>query len=155
MRILPADAPLTTVERWEQAFARSTPADWPDGVDRSAAVLEVLRLLAKGSQAANDIGEKLLRGVPLALWRRALDDGPAEALPVTLTRQHLDDRLEPASNVILASAGALASSPRAHVPPAGPSRFLERASGSKAISIALTFRPTGPARVCSTTKPVS
>ena len=115
MRILPADAPLTAVERWEQAFARSVPADWPDGIDRSAAVLEVLRLLAKGSQAADEIGEKLLNGVPLTLWRRALDDGPAEALPVTLTRQHLDDGLEPASNVIWASAVTLASSPRAHV----------------------------------------
>ena len=115
MRILPADAPLTTVERWEQALARSALADWPDGVDRSAAVLEVLRLVAKGPQAAAEIGEKLLRGVPLALWRRALDDGPAEALPVTLTRQHLDDGLEPASNVIWTSAATLASSPRAYV----------------------------------------
>ena len=115
MRILPADAPLTAVERWEQTFARSVPADWPDGIDRSAAVLEVLRLLAKGSQAADEIGEKLLSGVPLTLWRRALDDGPAEALPVTLTRQHVDDELEPASNVIWASAVTLASSPRAHV----------------------------------------
>jgi hypothetical protein len=78
-------------------------------------VLEVVRLLAKGSQAADEIGEKLLNGVPLALWRRALDDGPAAALPVTLTRQHLNDGLEPASNVIWASAGTLASSPRAHV----------------------------------------
>jgi hypothetical protein len=85
-RILPADAPLTAIERWEQAFARSAPADWPDGIDRSAMVLEVLRLLAKGSQAAAEIGEKLLSGIPLVLWRRALDDGPAEALPVTLTR---------------------------------------------------------------------
>ena len=75
----------------------------------------MVRLLAKGSQAADEIGEKLLSGVPLALWRRALDDGPAAALPVTLTRQHLDDGLEPASNVIWASAGTLASSPRAHV----------------------------------------
>jgi hypothetical protein len=115
MRIMPADAPLTAVERWTQAFARSAPADWPDGIDRSEAVLEVLRLLAKGSQAAAEIGEKLLSGVPLALWRRALNDGPPEALPVTLTRQHLDDGLEPASNVIWASAVALASSPRAHV----------------------------------------
>ena len=115
MRILPADAPLTAVERWEQMFARSVPADWPDGIDRSAAVLEVLRLLAKGSQAADEIGEKLLNGVPLTLWRRALDDGPAEALPVTLTRQHVEDGLEPASNVIWASAVTLASSPRAHV----------------------------------------
>ena len=114
MRILPVDAPLTAVERWEQALARCSPADWPDGIDRSAAVLEVLRLL-KGLPAADEVGEKLLSGVPRALWRRALDDGPAEALPVALTHQHLDDGIEPASNVIWASAVSLASSPRAHV----------------------------------------
>ena len=34
-RILPREAPLTTVERWEQAFAQSDAADWPEAVDRS------------------------------------------------------------------------------------------------------------------------
>ncbi len=33
-------------------------------------VLDVLRLLAKGSDAAKEAGEKLLSGMPLALWRR-------------------------------------------------------------------------------------
>lgn len=114
-RLLPADAPLTTIERWEQVFARTDAADWPEGIDRSAAVLRVLRLIAKGPQAAEEVGENLLTGVPLALWRRALEDGPAAALPVTLTRVRSDDGIEPAANVIWASAIALASSPRAHV----------------------------------------
>ena len=46
-------------------------------------VLDVLRLLAKGSDAAKEAGKKLLSGIPLAPWRRGLDDSPAQALPVS------------------------------------------------------------------------
>jgi hypothetical protein len=46
-------------------------------------VLDVLRLLAKGSDAAKEAGKKLLSGMPLALWRRGFDDSPAQALPVS------------------------------------------------------------------------
>ena len=114
-RILPSDAPLTAVERWERVFRQASAEDWPDGVDRSALVLDFLRLLAEGPSAAEKVGETLLSGVARALWRRALDDGMAQALPVTLTALRSDDGLEPASNVIFASALALASAPRAHV----------------------------------------
>lgn len=55
-RVLPRDAPLTTLERWEQAFAQAKPADWPDGIDWSALVLSVLCLLAKGPAAAAEVG---------------------------------------------------------------------------------------------------
>jgi RecB family exonuclease len=114
-RLLPPDAPLTTVERWEQIFNSNNAGDWPDGVDRSAIILEIIRLLAKGPDAAVEAGEKLLSGVPLALWRRALDDGPPQALPVTLSHLRRSDGLEPATNVIFASAMALASAPRPYV----------------------------------------
>jgi hypothetical protein len=59
-RILPADAPLATVERWEQTFAQAMPSDWPDGIDRSGLVLDILRVLEKGPDAAREAGEKLL-----------------------------------------------------------------------------------------------
>lgn len=114
-RVLPKDAPLTTVERWEQAFARVDAEGWPDGVDRSDIVLRVLRLLEKGPGAAVEAGEELLPPGPLALWRRALADGPAEALPVTLSQLRVADGLEPASHVIWTSAMSLASSPRPYV----------------------------------------
>jgi hypothetical protein len=114
-RVLPPDAPLTALERWEQVFARTAASDWPDGTDRSQTVLGVLRLVAKGPAAAEEAGEKLLSGVALALWRRALEDAPAQALPVTLTRLRCEDGLEPATHVIFASAMALASAPRSHV----------------------------------------
>ena len=111
-RVLPSDAPLTTLERWEKAFAQAEAADWPDGVDRSNIVLGVIRLLDKGSEAAVQAGEGLLPPKSLGLWRRALADGPAQALPVTLTQLRVADGLEPASHVIWSSAISLASSPR-------------------------------------------
>jgi hypothetical protein len=114
-RLLPTDAPLTTVERWEQLFRSKSADDWPDGIDRSGIVLDVVRLLARGPDAAEEVGEKLLSGVPLALWRCALDEGPPQALPVTLSRLRCDDGIEAASHVIFASAMALASAPRPYV----------------------------------------
>jgi hypothetical protein len=114
-RVLPQDAPLTTVERWEQALLQSDASDWPDGVDRSNIVLSVLRLLERGLEAAVQAGEDLLPKRPLRLWRRALSDGPPQALPVTLAQLRVADGLEPAAHVIWTSAITLASSPRPFV----------------------------------------
>src|SRR5262245_7556003 len=114
-RILPADAPLPTVERWERAFAGVAPGDWPGGVDQSALVLEVVRILDKGPEAAQEAGEKLLPKLSLKLWQRALQDGPAAALPVTLKHLRVDDNLEPASHPIWTSAMSLAAAPRPFV----------------------------------------
>ena len=113
--VLPTDAPLSTVARWEQAFARVTRGDWPEGVDRSALVLNVLRIIDKGLSVAWEIGEKLLPKLPLKLWQRALIDGPAAALPVTLAQLRVGDNLEPASHPIWCSAISLAAAPRPFV----------------------------------------
>lgn len=83
-RILPPDAPLTTLERWERVFADTKPGDWPEGVDRSSFVLDILRLLAKGTVVAAEAGERLLPTLARKLSDRALEDGPPAALPVTL-----------------------------------------------------------------------
>jgi hypothetical protein len=114
-RVLPTDAPLATVDRWERAFAQATPSDWPDGVDRSVLVLNILRLLAQGPEAAREVAEKLLPKLPRKLWERALEDGPPTALPVTLTHLRIDDNLEPASHPIWTSAISLAAAPRPFV----------------------------------------
>jgi hypothetical protein len=114
-RVLPEDAPLTTVERWEQIFSQAKAQDWPDGVDRSSQILTTLRLLAKGPAAAAEVGDKILTGLPLNLWHRALKEGPPQALPVTLTELRMDDGLEPASSIIWTSAISLASAPRPYV----------------------------------------
>lgn len=114
-RLLPKDAPLTTVERWRHALEQISPDAWPDAIDRSAIVLNILALLEKGTDAAGEAGEALLPDLARALWRRALKHGPAEALPVTLTQLRVDDGLEPATHVIWASAISLASAPRSYV----------------------------------------
>ena len=114
-RVLPKDAPLTTIERWEQVFAQVKPEAWPESVDRSGRVLDFLRLLAKGPKAAEAAGETLLPRLSLRLWQRALNEGPADALPVALTHLRIDDGIEPASHVIWASAISLASAPRPYV----------------------------------------
>ena len=61
-RVLPADAPLTALERWEQVFAHTPASDWPDGTDRSGTVLDILGILAKGPVIAAEAGETLLSG---------------------------------------------------------------------------------------------
>ena len=114
-RVLPTDAPLSTVERWEQAFAGVAPGDWPGGADRSGIVLEVVRILDKGPEAAQEAGQRLLPKLPLKLWQRALEEGPAAALPVTITHLRVDDNLEPASHPIWTSAISLAAAPRPFV----------------------------------------
>jgi hypothetical protein len=114
-RVLPADAPLSTLERWKQALSSAEPTDWPGGVDRSNTVLDVLQILEKGAAGAQVAGEKLLPKLPLKLWQLALEDGPPTALPVTLTRLRIADDLEPASHPIWTPAISLAASPRPFV----------------------------------------
>ncbi len=111
-RLLPRDAPLTTFERWKQSFAQIEQSRWPDSIDRSTVVLEIIALLAKGPSVASEAGEKLLTGTAVELWRRALKEGPAEALPVTLTELRIDDGLGPAACIVWTSARSLASAPR-------------------------------------------
>jgi hypothetical protein len=59
-RVLPRDAPLTTLRRWEQALADTEAADWPEDIDRSNMVLDVLRLVVKGPDATAECGARLL-----------------------------------------------------------------------------------------------
>lgn len=115
MRLLPVDAPLTSAERWERVLRQADDAEWPDGKNRTANVMEVIRLLYRGTESAELAGETLLSGVQRSLWRRALREGPAQALPVTLAGLRIEDGIEPAANAIWTSAIALASSPRPHV----------------------------------------
>ncbi|WPP06198.1 PD-(D/E)XK nuclease family protein [Methylocella tundrae] len=114
-RVLPKDAPLTTVQRWRQAFDQVAPEDWPEGIDRSNLVMDVLQLIERGPEEAADTGERLLSGKALALWKKALADGPAAALTVTLAQLRIPDGLEPAANVIWTSAISLASATRPFV----------------------------------------
>ena len=62
LRVLPTDAPLSTPSAWNRLLARLTPEDWPDGADHTPALRACVELLAKGPDAAPEIGEAFLNG---------------------------------------------------------------------------------------------
>jgi len=112
LRVLPADAPLSTQGAWNLLLARLKPEDWPDGADHTPALRMAIELLAKGPDAAAEIGEAYLRGRALAIWRRALLAGPAVAVDATLETLKQDDEPDACVSVTWMPASALAASPR-------------------------------------------
>ena len=114
-RILPADAPLTSPQAWSHLIERLTARDWPDEIDHGPALRDIVSLLSQGISAAEAIGEKLLSGRVLAIWRKALLAGPAAALDLTLESLKQDDGLEACASIAWMPASALAASPRRFV----------------------------------------
>ncbi|CCV09594.1 conserved hypothetical protein [Mesorhizobium metallidurans STM 2683] len=112
LRVLPADAPLSTTGSWNRLLARLTPEDWPGGTDHAAALRTAVETLAKGPDAASEIGDVFLKGRALAIWRKALLAGPAASIDVTLQTLKRDDGLEACVSVAWMPASALAASPR-------------------------------------------
>lgn len=115
LRVLPTDAPLSTPSAWNRLLARLKPEDWPDGADHAPALRAAAELLAKGPDAAPEIGEAFLRGRALAIWRKALLAGPAASIDITLETLKQDDGLEACVSVAWMPASALAASPRRFV----------------------------------------
>lgn len=114
-RVLPADAPLASPQAWTHLLDRLTAADWPDEVDHGPALREIIGLLSQGVAAAEAIGEALLNGRTLAIWRKALLAGPAASLDLTLETLKQDDGLDACVSVAWMPASALAASPRRFV----------------------------------------
>ena len=112
VRVLPEDAPLLSLDRWQQLFTRLEATDWPDGIDRAPLLLPILDLLARGPTAAEEAGERLLSRMAQAVWSKALQEGPSAALDVTLADLRIADDLEPSSTIAWMPAAALAASPR-------------------------------------------
>jgi hypothetical protein len=111
-RVLPADAPLASPQAWTHLLDRLTAADWPDEIDHGPALREIIGLLLQGVAAAEAIGEALLNGRTLAIWRKALLAGPAASLDLTLETLKQDDGLDACVSVAWMPASALAASPR-------------------------------------------
>jgi hypothetical protein len=107
---LPTDAALTNVKRWRKALERR-----PSTVPVADIVVPILQLVAKGASVAADLGKAVLPPEPLAIWERALKDGPASAMDRTLRAIKVDDDINPLSNACYMSAEDLAASPRSHV----------------------------------------
>ena len=112
MRVLPSEAPLSTSSAWNQLLARLAPDDWPDGMDHAPALRAAVDLLAKGPDAALEIGDAFLKGRALSIWSKALLAGPAGAIDTTLESLKQDDGLEACVSVAWMPASTLAASPR-------------------------------------------
>ncbi|WP_033048164.1 PD-(D/E)XK nuclease family protein [Sinorhizobium meliloti] len=115
LRVLPSDAPLSTSTAWNRLLTRLKPYDWPDGMDHAPTLRAAVDLLAKGPDAAQEIGEAFLKGRALSIWRKALLAGPAASIDVTLETLKQDDGLEACVSVAWMPASALATSPRRFV----------------------------------------
>jgi hypothetical protein len=115
LRVLPADAPLSTPNAWNRLLARLKPEDWPDRTDHAPALRAAVDLLAQGPDAATEIGDAFLKGRALTIWRKALLAGPAASIDATLETLKQDDGLEVCVSVAWMPASALAASPRRFV----------------------------------------
>ena len=111
-RALPGDAPLLDAARWERVIETLTAENFSDETDHRQTLREIVGTLSKGLAAAGGIGESLLEGRTLLVWRKALTEGPPAALDVTLTGLRLDDRVEPEAAILWAPASAVAAVPR-------------------------------------------
>jgi hypothetical protein len=112
---LPKDAPLLDATRWRRVLSTFTPDSFSDGGDHGPALCELVDILARGLKQAAEIGDLLLKGRSLAIWRKALTEGPPEALDVTLTSLRLPDDVAPEAAIIWTPAAALAAVPRLFV----------------------------------------
>lgn len=113
--MLPTDAPLSTPEAWERFFSSLTPEAWPEEKDCSEHLKAVVELLLQGTEAASDVGEEILSGVSLRIWRKALLAGSHSAIDVTLEALRQDDASEACVSIAWMPASALAASPRPFV----------------------------------------
>jgi len=114
-QVLPADAPLTTPDAWNRLLVRLTAADWPDGENHAETLRSIIALLAKGAEAASEIGESLLNGRALAIWRKSLLTGPAASLDMTMGALKQSDGPEPCVSIAWMAASELAACPRRFV----------------------------------------
>lgn len=114
-RALPIEAPLLDAARWRQVLSTLTPDSFCDSGDHATALRELVDILGRGLKRAAEIGELLLKGRSLAIWRKALTEGPPGALDVTLTSLRLPDDVAPEAAIIWAPTAALAAVPRPFV----------------------------------------
>jgi hypothetical protein len=107
---LDPDAPLLKLGHWQVLLGKL--AEVSERPDFRPTLLPILDLLSKGAPAAEQVGEELLSGQARAIWRRALLDGPPEALMTTIGQVRIPDESDPNANIIWGPAHAVASAPR-------------------------------------------
>ncbi len=112
---IPVDAALNDLSRWRRAIQDAAREEWPGGPEAAALLSRFVEAIAAGPPAAERIGEGWLGGRALALWRRALDEGPPAAIDVSLAGLRLGDGVDPSAAIVWGPAAYLAASPRPYV----------------------------------------
>ncbi len=105
------EAGLFSIEQWKTALERSRP-DRADGDKAELALLPILNLVGHGPANALEVGENLLSGRSLAMWRQGLRVAPPPALAMSLAKLRVPDETDPANSVVWCSAEQLQSGPR-------------------------------------------
>jgi hypothetical protein len=111
---LAGEAGLFTPRQWAAALERSR-QQREDGDQAERALLPILELVTHGPARAVEIGEALLSGRSLAIWRQALRMAPAAALSMSLAQLRVPDDTDPANSIAWCTADQLVASPRSHV----------------------------------------
>lgn len=114
-RILPEDAPLSSLSAWDRFLARLPAEAWPDVADHSQRLRTIVQTLDGGLKKAEEIGRELLPKPALRIWLKALENGPAVAIPLTLGGIRLDDSAAAPASIAWMPASALSASPRPFV----------------------------------------
>jgi len=107
---LDPDAPLLKLVHWQGSLDKL--AENSERPDFRPTLLPILDLLSKGATVAEQVGEELLSGQARGIWRRALLDGPPEALMTTIGQVRVPDESDPNANMIWGPAHSVASGPR-------------------------------------------
>lgn len=111
--VLPDDAPLLDADRWDRLLNGLTPEAFSDGKDHRPLLRHIVKALRLGLARAEDIGEALLAdSEALAIWKRALVEGPPAALDVTLAGLRVPDQEEPGAAIVWGPASAVTAVPR-------------------------------------------
>ena len=110
-RGLRADAGLFTVEQWEVALREARNAREGDGAAERT-LLPILQMLSSGAANATQVGDLLLSGRALSIWKQALRIAPSVAISLSLSHLRVPDDTDPANSIAWCSADQLSASPR-------------------------------------------
>jgi hypothetical protein len=102
--------PLLKFGHWQVSLDKL--AEDSERPDFRPTLLPILDLLSEGAPVAEQVGEELLSGQARAIWRRALLDGPPEALMTTIAQVRVPDESDRNANIIWGPAHSVASAPR-------------------------------------------
>lgn len=115
MRILPADAPLSTPSAWSRLLGQLTVEHWPDGQDHTATLRSIVERLGDGMNSPEVTGAAFLSARALAIWRKALAVGPSGSINTTLETLKQADESDACASVIWTPARLLAATSRRYV----------------------------------------